>query len=200
MEKKDLEKKFLEFSVLGILSDRKKISEKYGKEIPKNKTILEFFIEQENLQNDKLLLEEISQKLSDEINRIRNLVTPERQEGFGSREEFLKWYLDEPKVCCYCGVKEKHLPVYFNQDNEQYKNARQRGQYLEIERIVTAPKEKNVYSKENCALACYVCNNAKSDFISPKDFKDIARGINKFWQKRINKDVEFPENSPIWNK
>ena len=91
-------------------------------------------------------------------------------------------------------------------ENEQYKNARQRGQYLEIERIVTAPKEKNVYSKENCALVCYICNNAKSDFLSPKSFKSIAKGINEFWNKtlRINKfrlkRVVFPEKSKIWDK
>ncbi|GGD50046.1 hypothetical protein GCM10012288_25090 [Malaciobacter pacificus] len=138
----------------------------------------------------------------DEQSRIESLATKKRLEGndgkFETKEKFINWYNKEKRICCYCGVEEKDLKEYFNKDNEQYKDARQRGQVLEIERIVTAPKEKNVYSPENCSLSCYICNNAKSDFISPKDFKPIAYGINKFWKNYLNKDVNFPEKSKIW--
>lgn len=130
---------------------------------------------------------------------------------FGTKEEFLKWYTKEPKKCCYCGIKEEYLTLYFNANNSQYifnknEKARQRGRYLEVERIVTL-KNKNVYSIDNCALACYICNNAKSDFLSPKGFKSIARGINAFWNEILKKNVKyrykkviFPEKSKIWNK
>ncbi len=135
---------------------------------------------------------------------------------FDSFSEFLDWYEEKPIKCCYCGVEEEYLEKYFSENTFQYyrnedDKARQRGQFLELERVVTAPKDKNVYSKENCALSCYICNNAKSDFISAKDFKPIAKGINIFWNKVIhedknlsdeelfNKKVEFPDTN-IWEK
>ena len=73
---------------------------------------------------------------------------------------------------------------------------------LEIERIKTADG-KNEYTKENCALACYICNNAKSDFLSAYDFKPIAEGINKFWNDYLKKldpkkEVKFDSGSEIW--
>ena len=62
-----------------------------------------------------------------------------------------------------------------------------RGLHLEIER---KNSQSNLYEKENCALACYICNNAKSDFISENDFcKYIVPGIQKFWEsKREDKE------------
>ena len=102
------------------------------------------------------------------------------------------------------GVEEIDLERYFNNNNKQYyrneeDKARQRGKYLEIERIVTAPKDKNKYTIQNTDLACYICNNAKSDFISPKNFKPIACGINNFWNNQ-NIEATFLSESDIWNK
>ena len=196
-----IEKKFFELSVLGILADRQKIEEYYDTPIAKNQTIIDFFIEKENMQeNAKLQIEQWINQHQEKINKIRSLATYERQIGFKKREIFLKWYLTSEKQCCYCGVKEEDLNKYFNKDNLQYKTARQRGTSLEIERIITAPKEKNIYSEENCALACYICNNAKSDFISPQDFKSIAKGINQFWVDKVGVNAVFPKNSDIWDK
>ena len=138
---------------------------------------------------------------------------------FESWLEFYNWYKEKiinDNSCCYCGIKEKDLEIYFNKQTSQYfvnedDKARQRGKVLELERIVTAPKEKNIYSKDNCALACYICNNAKSDFLSAKSFKPIAKGINVFWNKVIHEDknlsdeelfnkiVKFPDTD-IWEK
>ena len=157
-----------------------------------------------NFDDNKKRIESLATK-----SRIENLAQDEEDKQtakFKTKEKFLEWYNKEEKKCCYCGVKEEYLKKYFNQENEQYKEARQRGQYLEIERIVTAPKTKNIYSKENCALVCYICNNAKSDFLSPINFKPIAKGINEFWKKILKKSdlkykkIVFPEKSKIWDK
>jgi hypothetical protein len=43
-------------------------------------------------------------------------------------------------------------------------------------------------------LACYVCNNAKSDFITAKEFEPIARGIHNFWKEKTKKKIDFPED------
>lgn len=153
--------------------------------------------------------------------RIEKLATKERIKNFGeqdekqeksaqfeSKEEFLEWHKEQPKICCYCGIKEEDLELYFNDKNRQYifdpvNKARQRGRYLEVERIVTL-KDNNVYSKDNCTLACYICNNAKSDFLSPKSFKPIAKGINEFWNKILldnnKKKITFKGDDKIWDK
>lgn len=138
------------------------------------------------------------QNFEDTASRIKALSTTQRLKEFGS--DFNEWYKNKEKKCCYCGVKEDDLTKYFNSNNSQYVEARQRGQYLEIERIVTAPKEKNVYSKENTDLTCYICNNAKSDFLSAKKFRPIAKGIYKFWKEEVGiSNIVFPENSEIWD-
>lgn len=124
------------------------------------------------------------------IQYIKSRCTHEREEGFGSKYEFYKWYVNEPKKCCYCGVDENSLREYFenNQDSKRF----QRGRSLEIERILTDENNNN-YSKDNCSLACYICNNAKSDLIHYKDFKFIAEGINKFWNNEFeNIKIDFP--------
>ena len=110
----------------------------------------------------------------DNDRRINSLATVDRIKGFGGRDEFLNWYNSQEKKCCYCGVKEADLKEYF--------------------------KSENKYSKDNCRLACYICNNAKSDFLSAESFEPIARGINKFWNNYLNKNVEFPENFEYWGK
>ena len=132
--------------------------------------------------------------------RINSLATADRIEGFGGKDEFLNWYNNQEKKCCYCGVKEADLKKYFHSKNTQYEEARPRGKFLEIERVITAPESENKYSKENCRLACYICNNAKSDFLSAESFEPIARGINKFWNNYLNKNVEFREDFEYWSK
>jgi len=193
----DLEKKYFELSVLGILADRTRMGEFYESKIPNNQSIINFFLEKENCT--MLDIKTWIEKYNLDILRIRSLPSKERIEGFGSRESFLQWYLSAEKKCCYCGIKEEDLNRYFNEQNPQYfvsndkdDKARQRGKVLEIERVVTAPKSKNVYTLDNTRLACYVCNNAKSDFLSATDFKPIAFGIYNFW-KEIVPEITFPE-------
>ncbi len=42
------------------------------------------------------------------------------------------------------------------------------------------------YNKNNIKLLCYVCNNAKSNFInSYEDFKPISAGIKEFWKNEL---------------
>jgi len=138
---------------------------------------------------------------ADNDRRINSLATADRIKGFDGRDEFLNWYNSQDKKCCYCGVEESDLIKYFDKEiNEQYKWARPRGKFLEVERVITAPESENKYSKENCRLACYICNNAKSDFLSAESFEPIARGVNKFWNNYLNKNVEFPENFEYWSK
>ncbi|WP_169975951.1 MULTISPECIES: hypothetical protein [unclassified Campylobacter] len=166
----------------------------------KDKKILEINIKEKYFESWKIL------------SRAEKMTTNKRVAEFGGMSIFYNWYKKignedascmSKKKCCYCGVKEIDLEKYFNENNSQYKESkRHRGKKLEVERIVSVG-DKNKYSDTNCGLACYICNNAKSDFISAKDFLPIAKGINQFWNdyfknNNINTKAEFDENSGIW--
>ena len=70
-------------------------------------------------------------------------------------------------------------------DTEEYYGKRfrggRRGQRLEVER----PESKEPYSPENCVLACYPCNNAKSDVFSYAEFLEIGKAIRKVAIRRV---------------
>ncbi|WP_165864990.1 agmatine deiminase family protein [Rufibacter latericius] len=55
---------------------------------------------------------------------------------------------------------------------------RKRGRSLELERI---DSKTNLYTEENCALACYLCNNHKSDVITKDEHKAyFAKPIRRY--------------------
>ena len=55
-----------------------------------------------------------------------------------------------------------------------------RGWNLEVER-----KDSNrEYSPSNCKMACYWCNNAKTDEFTYEEFKLVGKEIRKVWDKR----------------
>ena len=104
---------------------------------------------------------------------------------FTSFQEFYQWYTswDEIGTCCYCGVHKDNLG--------DYKGKRKRGKQLEVERVVTNPESNNLYNTQNCRLACYICNNAKSDFLNTAEFQPIAKGIYAYWSSKGNA-INFP--------
>lgn len=138
------------------------------------------------------LQEQISsiQKIRNRFNSKKNLANF----AFKDFRSFYTWYKKQPNTCCYCGVNQEDAV-----NSKVYKNLKRktRAISLEIERVVTFPEFKNIYSPSNCRLACHICNNAKSDFLTSSEFKFIAIGINKFWSSKIRKEVVFP--SEVYN-
>lgn len=109
-----------------------------------------------------------------------------------------KFFDENIRLCVYCGIKEEQLSKICKQSKRAGRGAR-----LEYDRI----SDYNDYEIDNVVLACYWCNNAKTDEYSPNEFKEIARGINKIWNHRLSlckqstpdsENVEFPEYSGIW--
>ncbi|WP_107945759.1 hypothetical protein [Campylobacter concisus] len=104
-------------------------------------------------------------------------------------------------TCSYCGISLAQIEELGKNGKLNNKRSDTRGYTLEIDR-----KLPNLeYSKENCCMACYWCNNAKTDEFSPEEFKPIAEGIRKTWNERLKaigyskeeiKDVPDPK---IWN-
>jgi 5-methylcytosine-specific restriction endonuclease McrA len=103
------------------------------------------------------------------------------------------------RKCAYCGVPEDKL-------DHLHTVRAGRGNRLEYDRISSRDGvDKKEYTKANIVLSCYWCNNAKTDTFSAKEFKEIARGINRVWNQKLkkansNETICFPENSEIWDK
>lgn len=89
-------------------------------------------------------------------------------------QSFYTWYENrvnkQKGLCEYC-----HLPG----DTEEYYHRRfrkgKRGFNLEVDR----KNAKGRYSPDNCVLACYPCNNAKSDVFSHEEFLKIGEAIGE---------------------
>jgi len=84
------------------------------------------------------------------------------------RRRFFEWYESQPKECYYCGIEEYKLEQLFDYDTGILQTKRGRGRSLELER---KDAKNNTYTIENCVLACYLCNNHKSDLISDSEHK-----------------------------
>jgi len=115
-------------------------------------------------------------------------------------DEFREVFFNNKRKCAYCGVDEDQLCLL------ETKRAG-RGKRLEYDRIISS-EEDGITSTEyklcNIVLACYWCNNAKTDTFSPKDFKEIAKGINIIWNNKLEnigviKRIGFPDDLDIWN-
>lgn len=94
-----------------------------------------------------------------------------------------KFFGTKERCCAYCGIQESNL------DKLQTIRAG-RGKRLEYDRIDSSKD----YELDNIVLACYWCNNAKTDTFSAKEFQEIARGINAVWESRGADIIEFNED------
>ena len=101
-------------------------------------------------------------------------------------------------TCSYCGISLAQIEELGKNSKLNNKRSDTRGYTLEIDR-----KLPNLeYSEENCCMACYWCNNAKTDEFSPKEFKPIAEGIRKAWNERLKQigkaEIEYKSDEKFW--
>jgi len=113
----------------------------------------------------------LTQHLSTIYQRIRKNCC---EEWLKDCRNFYQWYENQLKKqnwrCIYCGLSgntKKHYQRWFR--------GGRRGRSLEVDRIDSGKP----YSPENCVLACYPCNNAKSDVFSYEDFLEIGKAIHR---------------------
>ena len=94
-----------------------------------------------------------------------------------------QWWESTPKKCYYCSLPEDLLMDLRNLPGHINKRYPQRGKSLEIDR-----KQSNLpYSQiDNLVLACYWCNNAKTDAFLENEFQEIGKTIKTIWEKRLN--------------
>ena len=129
-----------------------------------------------------------------EIQKIKTFLTKKLKQMSGAEIKFdnqklyhlFKWWDSTPKVCYYCSIPENILEDLHNQPNHINKRYPQRGKSLEIDRKHADLPYSDIH---NLVLACYWCNNAKTDTFTEKEFKQLGKVIKRIWEKRLNKQV-----------
>ena len=102
-----------------------------------------------------------------------------RREGknlFIDFEDFYDWYINQKKSCHYCSLDESEMQSIVMQgivtsnrfpQNGIIGRGQARGVWLEVDRL----QPKANYSRDNCVLSCYFCNNDKSDVFDGVEYK-----------------------------
>jgi len=91
--------------------------------------------------------------------------------------EFSKWYIEQEKVCFYCGIPLEVWEALFNGHQNKYS--------LSIDR-----KDNNRgYELDNLVLACSKCNVSKNDLFTCNEWVEIAQKyVRPKWQKLLKED------------
>jgi hypothetical protein len=95
--------------------------------------------------------------------------------GFLNFQDFCNWYLSQDLICHYCGLSEiesqKISTLGLLRSNRFPQNGvisrgKSRGVWLEVDRFTP----EGLYSRENCVICCYFCNNDKSDVFNGREY------------------------------
>ena len=111
-----------------------------------------------------LHLAEKEEFLKSEKVRIGKLYSKKHRKGFPSKDEFVKWFESTIKSqnfkCYYYDTSIFDIRALIDQKKLKTRKIRYgaRGPNLEIDQKINS----NGYTKENCVLSCYYCNNDKS--------------------------------------
>jgi hypothetical protein len=124
------------------------------------------------------------------IKRIRSLYHNKvNLNGFSLKpfNRFYKWYKNQHNIqngkCYYCNSDEQIIATLLEK-KFQYRKRTTRGKHLEVER---RDSKDNLYTEENCVLACYFCNNDKSDIFSDEEYLEYLKDRKGFFIKEYRK-------------
>jgi hypothetical protein len=146
-----------------------------------------------NIQESKNLSSNLNNNnLANKLKQDYNRRSRSNLNGFGSFDDFLRWYSELNKVCYYCGLSEENSRfIVLNgllkskrfPENGILKRGKARGYYLEVDR----KNPENNYSSDNCVLACYFCNNDKSDVFNSKEYIDFYQDRKNYLEELVKK-------------
>lgn len=127
------------------------------------------------------------------VKRIKRLYNSDRKKGFKSLSDFYIWFNEQGDKCYYCGVQESLVTYLFSHDI--LKSKRSRGKYFEIDR----KDPDGLYTKENCVLTCYFCNNDKSDIFDHEQYKQIIIDGRKQFLEQLHEKMRVvnPRNNDL---
>ncbi|MCC5915854.1 MAG: hypothetical protein JJU02_00865 [Cryomorphaceae bacterium] len=81
--------------------------------------------------------------------------------------------------CAYCDITIEQIEALAEKKMLFKKN--ERGWSLEMDR----KNSNKEYTKDNCVMSCYWCNNAKTDEFAYEEFLEVGKAIGAVWKKRL---------------
>lgn len=133
-----------------------------------------------------------SQEKLDDSKRVKQLFYNKKNKDhfkFKHFNDFSSWYKKQYEAqsgCCYyCKTEQSKITELIKEGVLKSKRFLLRGLNLEIERKASSPGD---YSRRNCVLSCYFCNNDKSDIFSEKDYFKYFVSKNVSAKKRYIDD------------
>lgn len=122
-------------------------------------------------------------------NKLKQMTVNGEDINFNSDDQLynlFQWWETTPKVCFYCSLPENSLEELHNQPGHINKRFPKRGKSLEIDRKQADLPYSNI---QNLVLACYWCNNAKTDTFTEQEFLEVGRAIKSIWKRRLGKNI-----------
>lgn len=170
----------------------------------KNYGVEQFYTDNKHVKKAAQELQRIHERfnqLCDRIKKKKEFENPPFDSDFSA---FLDWWCERTEEaekskesnennaqgirrCYYCGIEEVKSQAAFEKGLLQSKK------FTGTLHIDKKDPDKG-YNRDNCEFACALCNNAKSDIFTEKDFeKFIAPAIKKYWNDCILPQLEKKE-------
>lgn len=155
---------------------RKKIFEKNS--ILKLRIEYPFFKDSLSIWYKSARFNEIQEVKTFLMNKLKQMEEDKENLSFNEEElyQLCDWWMKTPKVCHYCALPEESLDTLRMQPNHINKRYPKRGKSLEIDRKQSNLPYTNI---DNLVIACYWCNNAKTDTFNHDEFMQIGLVIKK---------------------
>lgn len=97
-----------------------------------------------------------------------------------SRDDFIRWYESQPKICGYCDLPEEDLWALQNHYGSRVKRL-----------TVDSMDNFRGYDEDNIILACARCNFIKSDLLSYEEMREFSQKyIKPNWMRVMNEKGE----------
>ncbi len=101
-----------------------------------------------------------------------------------SFDTFKKWYLLQNNCCIYCGLTNLES-IKLSEKFPKSTRGGKRGFSLELDRKDSIIIDYSVL--KNLCLACYWCNNAKTNYFSFEEFKIIGNTLQQIQKNKLLK-------------
>lgn len=108
-------------------------------------------------------------KASNKFSKLRANARARGIEIEFTRDEFDEWLSKQEQVCVYCGIEASRLAAHRDKKSRK----------LTVDRA----NNQESYKLSNICLACFRCNNMKSNFFTAEQWREIA---TKFIKPRID--------------
>lgn len=158
----------------------------------KNYGVGRFYTDNKHVEKATEELQRIHNRFKSLCDRIKKKKEFENPPFDGDFAAFLDWWCERTdgngiRRCYYCGIEEAKSQAAFEKGLLQSKK------FTGTLHIDKKDPDKG-YNRDNCEFACALCNNAKSDIFTEKDFeKFIAPAIKKYWNDCILPQLEKME-------